>query len=106
MDYAKALDGDAPARAALRTSCTRDANACVLLGLAIVDRQADEAERHWRQACNRDHGVACRFVARRATSGPRSDQFMKRACEAGDGVACDALSLLVPPRRADVPAWQ
>jgi TPR repeat protein len=108
-----ALDGSDDARELLVDQCKTDLSACVLLGLAVMDKQPAEAEKHWRAACAKDQGVACRLVAiqlesdRRRTRSTREEanQLMKRACKRGDSVACKALSTFEPPRPPTVPAW-
>ena len=103
-DYVDADDGSRRSVALLRKRCSKDGDACVLLGLAILDVRTVEAKRLWRGACDRGHGVACRLLAQEF-GGRASTSLMKRACEVGDGGACKELSLLAPPRRTSSPAW-
>jgi TPR repeat protein len=103
-DFVDADDGSQQALDLLRKRCKSDRDACVLLGLAVVDSRTEEAQRLWKNACDRKHGIACRLLAEEF-GGRSSKPLMKRACSAGDGVACEQLSLLAPPRRPTAPAW-
>ncbi|HEY5923670.1 MAG TPA: hypothetical protein VIV11_18440, partial [Kofleriaceae bacterium] len=104
VQFAKALDGSVAARDALRKQCSADPTACVLVGLAVVDRQPREAEQRWRAACARDQGVGCRLVAdqlarnRRRSRSTRleAEKLMELACKRGDPVACKQQSAFAP----------
>ena len=103
-DFGNAKEGSRKAIESLRGLCARDRNACVLLGLAIEEENATDAQQLWRKACDRKHGIACRLLAD-ALGGDKAKPLMKRACQVGDSVACKELSLFPPPRPPSVPAW-
>lgn len=68
----RALHGSTSDVAALRGACASDLSTCALYGLAIARKDRKRATTVWREACDHDVGVACRYLARTFDENSRS----------------------------------
>lgn len=77
-----------------------DRQACALAGAehatgAVVDKDEAAADRYMTSACDRAHGAACMWIARRRAAGNElavAAAYATRACQMGEREACTALS--------------